>query len=198
MELIIQKKLAMKLIFCLMAVDDTYSQQEWEQFNAIGKALDPSFNSYREELIRIASGQVKRMKNVSRNIYAAIQACVDSSISSGTASSSIISLKFQHSTIPDSYISGKLLIWNMLTFAFANNGYTKSNRKLILHIIQKLKLEESIFLELEMAIQAQYALLAEKEWLQNSDMPYMLTFEPLNEIQRRMNTIQKGIDALVR
>lgn len=198
MELLIHKKLAMKLIFYLMAVDDIYSQQEWEQFNAMGKALDPSFNSYREELIRIASEQVKRMKNVSRNIYTAIQACVDSSISNGTASASIISLKFQLSVIPDSHISGKLFIWNMLTFAFANNGYTKSNRKLILHIIQKLKLDESIFLELEMAIQAQYALLAEKEWLHNSDMPYMLTFEPLNEIQRRMNTIQKGIDALVR
>ena len=88
MELLIHKKLAMKLIFYLMAVDDIYSQQEWEQFNAMGKALDPSFNSYREELIRIASGQVKRMKNVSRNIYTAIQACVDSSISNGTASAS--------------------------------------------------------------------------------------------------------------
>ena len=47
----------------------------------------------------------------------------------------------------DTYITPKLLVWDLLTIAYSDESYDETERKLLKYIVRKLQIDKAVFLE---------------------------------------------------
>ena len=131
---------ALKIIYFMMAADGLVFYSEEEKFDAIGREIDPSFAGRREEIVRACRKQLE--KAAEADSYAAV-------IQEGVEASLLASKPGK-----DSFITPKLLVWDLLTVAFSEESYDEDERDLLTYIVRRTDVDEAVFHELETLVEA--------------------------------------------
>lgn len=174
---------ALKAIYYLMASDDAIYQEEQEQYMAVGKALDTSFDEDYGQITAECRGFLKQA--ATRNDY-------DQLIMKGVEDS--LTLPFAGASM---VIKPKLLIWNLMTIAGSDGHFDGREKEIVDYAAQVLQLDHTSYLELESSFLTLMDLEKEVQWLKNSDKPYMTIETMTNEIADRKNVIFEHVQLLI-
>ena len=183
-ELMISIQAALRLIYCLIAVDGTVSPEEEEKFQEIGQEMDPDFSSYKDELIAECMKAASKPADDEEEYYDNIHDYAGDIIKEAGSK-------------PLKAISGRLLLWDLLTVAYSEDEYSSSEKRLIRYISKGLGVEYAVVLEMEHTVRTLLAINKEEEWLKHTDRPYAVVEERVNELSDRRNTVLAGAKALL-
>lgn len=158
---------AIQIYYYLMAADGEICEQEMESFLEIAKATDPLFDQYKEALIEECKNQVNKITG-EENRYAVLKEGID------------LVHRDQHKEIlrglgwKSGYINSNMFIWNMLSIATTDEAYADEERRIIQYVVDKLELEEAVFLELENAMKSVLDIDRSIAWMVNKDNPFVI------------------------
>lgn len=174
---------SLKLIYCLMAVDGTISTEEEEQFLEIGNRLDPSFETYKNEII----DKEISMKNA---------AMMDEEEYFDYIHDYVASIIYKAEDTGEG-IGAKTLVWDLLVMAFSEGDYSSNEKRMIRFISRALEIDPAVPLEMEQTLRTVTALNKEEEWLKSTTRSYSVIEEQINEVRERRETIIAGVQALM-
>lgn len=174
---------AMKVFYYLMTVNGNAIQDEMDKFEEIGKELDARFDEHKTGVIDSCKKQMDKMIDPEDH-YAVIQEGVDDAIMS-------------QENIADNVISAKLVVWDMLVIAFADDHYDELERKLIKHVVRKLDIDKAELLEMESSYLTLKDLEKEEEWIKSTDKQYRIVEAALNEIADRKSVVLESVRNLI-
>lgn len=179
----ISTKNAIKIIYYLMAADGQIFHSEEEKFDSIGRELDPEFAKKKEQIVKECSEQLDKVIDTD-DYYDVVQDGIEDAI--------ITSMQTQ-----DTFITPKLLVWDLLTIAYSDENYDETERKLLKYIVRKLAIDKSEFLEMESSILTLMDLEKELAWIKTTDRPYLTIEAMVNEIQDRKSVIFESVKDLI-
>ena len=174
---------AIKIIYYLMAADGQIYHSEEEKFDAIGAELDPDFAKHKEQIVKECREQLDKVIDP-EDFYDALQDGVEDALISSR-------------TTADSFITPKLLVWDLLTVAYSDENYDETERKLLKYIVRKTNIDKAVFLELENSILTLMDLEKELQWIKTTDRPYLTIEMMVNEIADRKNVIFESVKDLI-
>ena len=174
---------AIKVIYYLMAADGEIFHSEEEKFDAIGTELDPGFSAHREQIIQDCRAQMEKIIDP-EDYYDVLQDGVEQALSSSVQTE-------------DTFITPKLLVWDLLTVAYSDEHYDDTERRLLKYITRKLGIDKAVFLEMESSILTLMDLEKELAWIKTTDRPYMTIETMVNEIADRKNVIFESVKDLI-
>ena len=134
----ISTKNAIKIIYYMMAVDGQIHQNEEEKFDEICMELDPDYPLKKDDIIRECRNQLDKQMD-DDDYYDVIQDGVEDAI--------ISSMRTENS-----FITPKILVWDLLTIAYSDDNYDAIERKLLKYIVRKLDIDKAVFSEMESSI----------------------------------------------
>lgn len=182
---VFSKKGALKAFWFLMAVDGEIAPEEIEQLNEIGLDLfGEEYESIRQELIDQCNSQIHNNIDADDVIYDLISEGVDEALQDRIGD-------------PAEGVSPRLLVWNLLVLALSNDEYSKTERRLIKHIVRTNKIEPSVFMEMEQMIQTLNSIKKEISYLESSDRPYAEIRPIVEETEKRQSAIREAARALI-
>ena len=179
----ISTKNAIKIIYYMMAVDGQITQSEEEKFDEICMALDPDYPVNKDDIISECRNQLDKLIDED-DYYDVIQDGVEDAI--------IKSMKTE-----DSFITPKILVWDLLTIAYSDDSYDAIERKLLKYIVRKLDIDKAVFAEMESSILTLMDLEKELKWIKTTDRPYLTIEAMVNEIQDRKSVIFESVKDLI-
>ncbi len=174
---------ALKVIYYFMTVDGEIYHGEEEKFDEIGKELLSDYMAEKESIVRECCAAMETA-NDPEDHYDAVQACVGNVLHSSQAPGTIS-------------ISPKLLIWDLLTVAYSDDGYCDAERRLLEYIVQKLNIDQAIFLEMESSILTLMDIENEISWIKTTNRPYLTIEEIVNELSSRKDVVFNSVKDLI-
>lgn len=174
---------AIKVIYFLMAADGEIYHNEEEKFDAIGKELDPDFDAAKAQIIAECQKSLDKVIDP-EDYYDALQDGVEDALLTSKRTA-------------DTFITPKLLLWDLLTVAYSDEEYNEAERKLLKYIVRKLDIDKGEFLEMESSMQTLMALEKELAWIKTTDKPYLTIEAMVNEIADRKNVIFDSVKDLI-
>lgn len=176
-------KSALKIIYYLMSADGDICHGEMEKFELIGQELDPNFKDNRESL---EAGCMERIELAQRSAdyLDEIKKQVESAINTSQQTA-------------DSYITPKLLIWDLLTIAYSDEKYDAAEKEIVRYIVDRLRIDETLFLEMGSSIATLLDLENELKWIKTTDRPYLTIEGMVNEIEDRKQAIFESVKDLI-
>jgi len=147
----ISVKSAAKIFYYLIAADGEIQDSEMEMFLTVGNEIDPEFADHKDSIVEECKKQLEKEIDPD-DYYDVLQDGVEAAID-----------KSKHSK--DSYITPKLLVWNLLTIAYSDQEYAEAERKLLKYIVRKLDIDKAVFLEMENSILTLMDLEREVAWI---------------------------------
>ncbi len=174
---------ALRIIYYLMAVNGEIYHSEEEKFDLIGKELDPEFMSNREKIVKRCKTQMKRVEERD-DYYDTIQRGVTTAISLSKPTK-------------DSFITPKLLVWDLLSVAYSDDHYDESEKKLIRFIVKKLNVNETEFLEMESSFLTLMDIQKENDWIKTTNRQYKEIEKVVNELADRKAVILESVHDLI-
>ena len=166
---------SLKIIYYLIAVDGRFTTEEEEKFDLLGKEITPDYPYIKDRIISECQSQMDKVIDP-EDYYDVLQDGVEEALLS--------SIKTE-----DTFITPKLLVWDLLTIAYSDGAYDEKERKLIKYIVRKLDIDKAVFLEMESSIQTLQDLEKEQQWIKTIDRPYLTIEGMLNEIEDRKHVI---------
>ena len=180
---VISTQSALKIIYYLMAVDGEIFHSEEEKFDAIGKDLDPDFAKNRELIISECQTQMDKVIE-QEDFYDVIRDGVENAL--------LLSRQTE-----DSFITPKLLVWNLLTVAYSDENYDDAERRLIKYLVRKTNIDNAVFLEMESSILTLMDIEKELAWIKTTSKPYLVIEAMVNELADRKNVIFESVKDLI-
>ena len=174
---------SLRLIYYLMAVNGEIYHTEEEKFDLIGKELDPNFKENREKIVKRCQTHLERTKGQD-DYYNVIKRGVVTAISLSKPTK-------------DSFMTPKLLIWDLLSVAYSDDHYDETEKKLIRFIVKKLKVNESEFLEMENSFLTLMDIQRENDWIKTTDRQYKEIEIVVNELADRKAVILESVNDLI-
>lgn len=174
---------ALQIIYYLMAADGTVYHSEEEKFDAIGAALDPNFADSKPAIIKDCQAQLEKVID-SEDYYDVLQDGVEDAIQSSNETA-------------DTFITPKLLVWDLLTIAYSDESYDETERKLLKYIVRKLQIDKAVFLEMESSILTILDIEKEIAWIKTTDRPYLTIEARVNELTKRQAAIFDSVKDLI-
>ena len=174
---------AIKIAYYLMAADGQIFHNEEDKFDAIGAELDPKFAQHKLNIVWECQKQLDKVIDP-EDYFDALKEGIDDAL--------ISSRKRE-----DSFITPKLLVWDLLTIAYSDEKYDETERLLLKYIVRKLNVDKALFLELENCILTLMDLEEEVRWLKTTERPYLIIEAMLNEIADRKNVIFESVKDLI-
>ncbi len=174
---------AIKIIYYLMAADGEIFHNEEEKFDAIGMELDPGFAEHKEKIVRECKAQMDKVIDP-EDYYDVLQDGAELALLSSTPTA-------------DTFITPKLLVWDLLTVAYSDESYDETERRFLKHIVRKLDIDKAVFLEMESSIQTLMDLEKELAWIKTTDRPYLTIEAMVNEIAERKTVIFDSVKDLI-
>lgn len=174
---------ALRIIYFLISSDMDITAEEEEMFDAIGKDMDPSFDSYKENIINECREFMDQAADA-EDYYDLVRDQVTAAIQSSKASSA-------------GTIQPRVLVWNLISIAFADGEYSDNERRLIRSAVRLMNIDLSVMLEMEAAVQTLLAVQKEEEFLKASERKYSEVEPQLNEIAERKTVIMQSVQALL-
>lgn len=179
----ISPKTAIMMMYYLIALDGTVTEEEMLQFDEMGMAIDTMYPQMKPVFIGECQQQIEKAIDP-EDRYDVIQDGAEFALT-----------KIPRSRF--SQITPKLLLWNLLVIAHSDREYAETERQFLKYTARKLDIDKSIFLEMESAIQTLQALDAETIWLKTTNRPYIEIEKMMNELEDRKQVIRNSIGALV-
>ena len=174
---------AIKVIYYLMAADGEIFHSEEDKFDAIGIELNPNFMEIKGQIVKECKTQMENVIDP-EDYYDVLQDGIEMALSSSVQTE-------------DTFITPKLLIWNLLTIAYSDESYDESERRLLKYIVRKLSIDKAIFLEMESSILTLMDLERELNWIKTTDRPYLTIENMVNELADRKNVIFESVKDLI-
>ncbi|MBR1476442.1 MAG: TerB family tellurite resistance protein [Lachnospiraceae bacterium] len=179
----ISTKNAIKVFYYMIAVNGEFSHEEEEKFDEIGKQIDPNFSESKDGIIAECKEQIAKVID-SDDYYDVIQDGVEESI-------------LIPDVTADSFITPKLLVWDLLTIAYSDEQYDEKERKLLKYIVRKFNIDSTIFLEMENSLQTLMDIEKETNRIKTTNRPYLTIEAQVNELADRRNIIFESVKDLV-
>lgn len=174
---------ALQIIYYLMAADGAICQSEEKKFDAIGTELDPDFADSKPVIIKNCQTQLEKVIDP-EDYYDVLQDGVEDAIRhTGEAA--------------DTTITPKLLVWDLLTLAYSDDGCDKTERKLLKYIVRKLQVDKAVFLEMESSILTIQDIEKEIVWIKTTEQPYLTIEARVNELAKRQTVIFDSVKDLI-
>ena len=174
---------ALKVIYFLMAADGHVYHDEEEKFDAIASSLDPEFAAHKEQLVGECQSFMENITDTD-DLYGVLQDGMEESLISPDNNN-------------DSFVTPKLLVWDLLGIAYSDEKYDEAERRLIEYVVWKLDVDKAVFAEME----STYITLTELEnelwWIKNTDRPYLQIEAMVKEIENRKKVISKSVEDLI-
>ena len=155
----ISTKAALKIFYYLMAADGQLLDIEMERFDSIGIEMDTNFPKYKDQIIQECKQQLEKLEE-DDEYYDIVQDGVENAI-------------YESLQAPDNHISSKLLVWDLITIAYSDHSMADSERKLLKYIVRKLRVDKSLFQEMEHSYLTIVDLEKEIEWIKTTDKKYL-------------------------
>ena len=174
---------AIKIIYYLMAADGQIYHSEEEKFDAIGQELDPDFKENRDRIIKECQAQLDKVIDPD-DYYDTLQDGIEDALLSSRQTA-------------DTFITPKLLVWDLLTVAYSDENYDEIERKLLKYIVRKTDIDKAVFLEMESSILTLMDIEKELEWIKTTDKPYLTIEAMVNELADRKNVIFESVKDLI-
>lgn len=166
-----------------MAVDGEIFHSEEEKFDSIGKELDPQFAEHKEQIIKECQSQLDKVIDP-EDFYDTLQDGVEYALMHSKATA-------------DTFITPKLLVWNLLTVAYSDESYDEAERRLLKYIVRKTGIDKAVFLEMESSILTMMDIEKELAWIKTTNKPYLTIEAMVNELADRKNVIFESIKDLI-
>ena len=179
----ISTKSAIKIIYYLMAADGEIFHSEEEKFDAIGAELDPDFADHKAQIVAECQSQMDKVIDP-EDYYDVLQDGVEIALASSVQT-------------VDTFITPKLLVWDMLTVAYSDESYDEVERRLLKYVVRKLNIDKAVFLEMENSILTLMDMEKELAWIKTTDRPYLTIETMVNEIADRKNVIFESVKDLI-
>ena len=179
----ISTKSAIKIIYYLMAADGEIFHSEEEKFDAIGAELDPDFADHKAQIVAECQSQMDKVIDP-EDYYDVLQDGVEIALASSVQT-------------VDTFITPKLLVWDMLTVAYSDESYDEVERRLLKYVVRKLNIDKAVFLEMESSILTLMDMEKELAWIKTTDRPYLTIETMVNEIADRKNVIFESVKDLI-
>ena len=160
-----------------------FYHSEEEKLDAIGAALDPNFADSKPAIIKDCQAQLEKVID-SEDYYDVLQDGVEDAIQSSNETA-------------DTYITPKLLVWDLLTIAYSDESYDETERKLLKYIVRKLQIDKAVFLEMESSILTILDIEKEIAWIKTTDRPYLTIEARVNELTKRQAVIFDSVKDLI-
>ena len=174
---------AVLIFYILMNADGVMSPEEEVQFNLLAEALMPAYSENRETIIEKCDQVIKKTQEAD-NKSEAMQSLLEAIVSG-------------EQNIDFGIVGGKLLIWDMLTIAYADNNFSDEEKDLMAFIINSFGIKQEDFVEMVNCQETMLDLEREIEWLKDSDKPYRTIEDMIAEIRSRQDVIKMEIESLV-
>ena len=174
---------AIKIFYYLMAVDGEVFHSEEEKFDEIGLQMDPNFAEHKEQIVSACKAQLDKVID-SEDYYDVVQDGVEEAILIPNQSA-------------DSFITPKLLVWDLLTIAYSDEKYDEKERRLLKYIVRKFSIDSTIFLEMESSLQTLMDIEKETNWIKTTNRPYLTIEAQVNELADRRNVIFESVKDLI-
>ena len=174
---------AVKIFYYLMAIDRKVTQEEEEQFDLIGKEIDPDFEDQKEALIKECKEQMEKIIDA-EDYYDAIQDGIEAALSGEQLSN-------------HGFVTPKLLLWDLLTIAYGDDEYGEAERKLLKYVVRKLNIAKDVFLEMEGSILTVRDIEKEITWIKGTDRAYLVIEKQIKELEKRRDDILLAVKALI-
>ena len=97
----------------------------------------------------------------------------------------------------DSFITPKLLVWDLLTIAYSDEKYDEKERRLLKYIVRKFNIDSTIFLEMESSLQTLMDIEKETNWIKTTNRPYLTIEAQVNELADRRNVMFESVKDLI-
>ena len=179
----VSTKSALKVFYFLMAADGKLADEEEVKFDLLGHEIAPDYEGLKEQVI--ADCRVQMDKMIDPEDYNDV-------IQDGVENALTASVKTE-----DSFITPKLLVWDLLTIAYSEGEYDERERKLIKYVVRKLNIDKAVFLEMESSIQTLMDLEKEQQWIKTTDRQYLTIEGMVNEIEARKHVIFDSVKELI-
>ena len=179
----IREKDALTIMYYLIASDMSVDEKEIDMFDSIGQETDPHFSSYRDEIIDSCNATVAGVTDRDE-FFDILHEQVNHIIQESQNSA-------------DGNVLPTLLIWNLISIAFAEGRYSASEKRLIRSVARALSVDATVVKEMESTIQTMLALKKEEMILKSSDRRYSEVEPYLNELADREQTIMTNVKALM-
>lgn len=174
---------ALKIIYYLMAADGEIFQSEEERFDAIGRELDPGFAEHKAEIMRECQAKLDQAVEPEDYFDVLLEGVCDA-------------IRTAKPT-QDTFITPKLLLWNLLTVAQSDESYSGAERRLLKSVARRLNIDRSILPEMESCAFALMDLERETAWIKTTNRPYLVIEAMVNELADRKNVIMESAKALI-
>lgn len=179
----ISTKSALKIIYYLMAADGEIFHSEEEKFDAIGKELDPNFAENKEKIVNECQKQLDKAIEP-EDFYDTLQDGVEEALLASRQTA-------------DTFVTPKLLVWDLLTIAYSDEKYDEAERKLLKYIVRKTNIDKAQFLEMESSILTLMDIEKELAWIKTTNKPYLTIEGMVNELADRKNVIFESVKDLI-
>jgi len=174
---------AIKIIYYLMAADGEIFHSEEEKFDSIGQELDPKFKENKDKIVAECQKQLDKVIDP-EDYYDALQDGVEEALLTSR-------------TTEDTFITPKLLVWDLLTIAYSDESYDETERKLLKYIVRKTNIDKAVFLEMESSILTLMDIEKELSWIKTTNKPYLTIEAMVNELADRKNVIFESVKDLI-
>lgn len=179
----VSTKNALKIIYYLMAADGQVFHSEEEKYDSIGKEIDPEFADHKEQIIKECQAQLDKVIDPG-DYYDVLQDGIEDALLSSRQTA-------------DTFITPKLLVWNLLTVAYSDESYDEAERKLIKYIVRKTDIDKALFLEMESSILTLMDIEKEIAWIKTTNRPYLTIEAMVNELADRKGVIFESVKDLI-
>lgn len=174
---------AIKIIYYLISVDGVINDAELEKLNEICLNLDPKFEEYRDALIASCKQELDKQID-EEDYYDILQDAVENAIQKSKPRQ-------------DSFITPKLLLWDLLTIAYSDDTYNEEERKLMKYLAHRINVDIAVFLELESSVLTIMDIEKEIKWIKTTNRPYLTIEAMVNELVDRRNVVFEGVKELI-
>ena len=179
----VSTKNALKIIYYLMAADGQVFHSEEEKFDSIGKEIDPEFADHKEQIIKECQAQLDKVIDPG-DYYDVLQDGIEDALLTSRQTA-------------DTFITPKLLVWDLLTVAYSDENYDETERKLIKYIVRKTDIDKALFLEMESSILTLMDIEKELAWIKTTNRPYLTIEAMVNELADRKSVIFESVKDLI-
>lgn len=174
---------AIKIFYYLMAADGEIFHSEEEKFDSIGQELDPNFAEHKEQIVNECQAQLDKVIDL-EDYYDTLQDGIEDALT-------------HMKVTDDSFITPKLLVWDMLTVAYSDEKYNEVEGKLLKYVVRKVNIDKAVFLEMESSILTLMDIEKELEWIKTTNKPYLTIEAMVNELNDRKSVIFESVKDLI-
>lgn len=174
---------AIKIFYYLMAADGEIFHSEEEKFDSIGQELDPNFAEHKEQIVNECQAQLDKVIDL-EDYYDTLQDGIEDALT-------------HMKVTDDSFITPKLLVWDMLTVTYSDEKYNEVEGKLLKYVVRKVNIDKAVFLEMESSILTLMDIEKELEWIKTTNKPYLTIEAMVNELNDRKSVIFESVKDLI-